>query len=213
MKQEPIEIKSKINGNITAYAIPGHFATAHAHVNFYIDVTNIKHQHTMARNAAIAFASFYASNTVVDTIVCTDNSEVIGAFLARELTRPSYMSVNDSTVINVVAPEFTPNGQMMFRDNIKSMVNGKNILLLISSVITGKTLARSFECISYYGGAVSGIAAISSSMEEFQGISIHSIFSPSDLPEYNIFSAQECPFCKSHRKIDALSNSHGYTEL
>ena len=35
----------------------------------------------------------------------------------------------------------------------------------------------------------------------------------SDLPEYNIFSAQECPFCKAHRKIDALSKSHGYTKL
>lgn len=213
MNQDPIIIKSKINGNITAYAIPGHFATAHAHVNFYIDVTDIKHNYAMARSAAIAFASFYASNTVIDTIVCTDNSQVIGAFLARELSRPSYMSVNEGTDICVVAPEFSSNGQMMFRDNIQGMVAGKNVLLLISSVITGKTLERSLECVGYYGGSVAGIAAISSCMDEMDGIPIHAIFSSTDLPEYDIFSAQDCPFCKERRKIDALSNSHGYTKL
>lgn len=209
---KPLEIKSKKNGNIVITAIPGHFVTSHSHINYYIDITRVKHQHAMARSAAISFASNYETNSAVDTIVCMDGSEVIGAFLARELTKSPYM-MNANANINVISPEFNRNGQMMFRDNIQSMVKDQHVILLIASVTTGKTIKRALECIDYYGGIPIGISAIFSAIDQVNQIPINMIFSKNDIPDYQTYSFRDCPFCKNNQKIDALANSYGYSKL
>ena len=40
METRILEIKSKSNSKIKIGVIPGHFATNHSHVNYYIDMTN-----------------------------------------------------------------------------------------------------------------------------------------------------------------------------
>ena len=42
----------------------------------------------------------------IDTIVCLDGCEVIGAFLASELSRSGVLSTNAHKTIYVVTPEF-----------------------------------------------------------------------------------------------------------
>ena len=213
MNKQAIEIKSSIHGDVIISAIPGHFVTSHSHINYYIDITRVKHDHTMDRNAALNFADYYSSTTLVDTIICMDGSEVIGSFLARELTKTSYMQMNSSSTIYVVTPEFNTNGQMIFRDNIQDMIAGKRILLLIASITTGKTAKRSLECLDYYGGNVIGISAIFSTMDEVQDIPVKSIFQKEDIPDYQTYSFRDCPFCKENHKIDALANSYGYSKI
>lgn len=68
----------------------------------------------------------------IDTIVCLDGCEVIGAFLASELSRSGVLSTNAHKTIYVVTPEFNSNGQMIFRDNLKPEIYGKNVLLLLA---------------------------------------------------------------------------------
>ncbi len=93
------------------------------------------------------------------------------------------------------------------------MIQGKTVLILMASVTTGFTARRSIEAIGYYGGNVAGVAAIYRAVDEINGYPVRSIYSMADLPEYRSYDYRDCPYCKAGRKIDALVNSFGYSEL
>ena len=154
-----MNIRSKLNPKVEVSVIAGHFATRHSHNSHYIDITRMKHEHTMAREAAMTLAQRYAYDKGVDTIVCLDGSEVLGAFLARHLSKNDRFAVNSDKNINVITPEYDSNGQLIFRDNLSPMVTGKDVLILISTVNSGKSVRRAVECVQYYGGKVQGIAS------------------------------------------------------
>ena len=84
MESRSIKITSHQHPRVNIKIIPGHFATSHSHVNYYIDMTSLKSMHLMAKEAAAELASSFF-NTPVDTIVCLDGTEIIGAFLARAI--------------------------------------------------------------------------------------------------------------------------------
>ena len=207
------QIKSRSNTGLEVSVFPGHFATRHSHNSFYIDITRMKHEHTMAREAAITLAQRYTYEKAVDTVVCLDGSEVIGAFLARHLAKKDRFALNSDKNINVITPEYDSNGQLIFRDNLAPMVEGKEVLLLISTVNSGKTVRRALDCVAYYGAKVQGIAAVFSTVEEVDGTPVYSLFVPGDIPGYITASPKECPMCKAGQKIDALANSYGFSAL
>ncbi len=207
------EIRAKGNKDIKIGIIPGHFATNHSHVNYYVDLTGIKSRHKMARAAAEELAKKYAVNTAVDTIICLEGTEMIGAFLARELASANIRNMNSGNDICVLTPETNANNQMIFRDNTQGMVWGKNVLLLIASVSTGKTINRSVECLQYYNGRLAGIAAVFSAAREAAGMPIYSIFTEKDIPSYRTSPTTDCEQCRNKLKIDAIINSFGYSKI
>lgn len=213
MLQNAIKIPSKVNNKIQLKVVPGHFATNHSHINYYMDMTRLKVGQREAKEVASTMANNYKYNTPVDTIICMDGCYIIGAYLAEKLSDAGVISMNAHQSIYVIEPEFNSNGQMIFRDNIQPMVQGKNILLLLASATTGKTIARSLECIQYYGGIVQGISAIFSAEENIQGHAVDCIFHTNDFSNYQSFKQNECPFCKAGQKIDAIVNSYGYSQL
>ena len=145
-------IRSRENPNLELIAFHGHFATRHSHNSHYLDITRLKHEYSLAHDTALALANHYIYEKSIDTIICMDGSEVIGAFLARQLTQKILFSVNNNKSICVVTPEYDSNGQLLFRKNLVSMIHGRNMLLLISTVNSGKTARRALDCIQYYGG-------------------------------------------------------------
>ncbi len=207
------KIPSTLNGNINLKVVPGHFATTHSHINFYMDMTTLKMRLSEASEVAKTMAQEYQYSKPIDTIICMDGCEIIGACLAEELQRNGIMSLNTHNTLYVVTPEFDSNGQMIFRDNVRPMVYRKNILLLLASATTGRTIERSLSCIRYYGGIIQGISAIFSATDEIHGEPINHIFGAKDLPDYQTFSPDECPHCKNKEKIDAIVNGFGYSEL
>lgn len=213
MDHQATHIKYQPNKNIHISIMPGHFATNHSHINYCIDITEVKHNHVMARAAGRAMATQYSQHTLVDTIICMDGAEVIGSFLARALAKYDVMSINAGTEICVITPEYNSSGQMIFRDNILPMVRDRRVLLLIASVTTGKTILRSLECLKYYGGILTGISSVFSAVPEVAGEEINRLFSAEDLPDYHTWAFEECPKCKENQKIDAIVNSYGYSEL
>lgn len=208
-----IKVPCRLNHNLTVTAYSGHFATRHSHNSHYIDITRMKHEHTMAREAGVVLAQRYTYTSPIDTIVCMDGSEVIAAFLAWHLARKDRFNVNEDKSIDVITPEFDHTGQMIFRDNLLPMVQGKNVLLLISTVKSGKTIAQTVNCMTFYGASIQGIAAIFSTAEEVDGIPVCSIFTPENIPDYVTSEAKECPMCKAGQKIDAIANSYGLSKL
>ena len=163
------KVPSKTNSKINLKVVPGHFATTSSHINFYMDMTTLKVRQKEAYEVAREMAKEYQYSKPIDTIVCMDGCEIIGACLAEELNK--------------------------------------------NSATTGRTIARSLECIQYYGGIIQGISAIFSAAKEIYGEPVHCIFSTEDLPDYNTFTPSECPHCKNKEKIDAIVNGFGYSEL
>ncbi len=212
MEKRTIQIKSRADNRIFINVIPGHFATNHSHINYYIDMTKIKYQLNMAREAGIQMAASYITHPI-DTIVCMDGCEIIGGFMARELTKAGHVSVNSDKEIYLVTPEFNSSGQIIFRDNIQQMIWNKNVLLLLASVTTGKTIVRSLECIKYYGGNIAGISAIFSAIPDKENVEIDALFTSKDISDYHSYAFSECPDCKEKRKIDAIVNSYGYSRI
>ena len=113
--------------NVPLKVVPGHFATNHSHINYYIDMTTLKTRVSEAQEVARDLVGLYLYNTFVDTIVCLDGMDVVGAYLAEELTKAGVMSRNAHQTIYVVTPEYTSNSQMIFRDNGKDDQQGSRV--------------------------------------------------------------------------------------
>ena len=211
--QNTTKIKTK-RSNLYLRVSKGHFATNHSHSNYYIDVVAQKSRLSEAKAVAKELCSNYSYNgTIIDTILCLDGTEVIGTCLANELTKNSFMNINAHQTVYVVTPEMTGSSQIIFRDNLVPMIKGKHVLVLAVSVATGGTVKAAIEAIQYYGGEISGVAAIFSTSEECAGFSVNSVFNPNDLPGYFTVPSHECPLCKEGQKLDALINSYGFSKL
>ena len=87
-------------------------------------MTTLKTRASEASAVAETLAQRYSMHTIVDTIVCLDNTEVIGAYLADELTKTGIVSMNAHQTIYVIKPEII-SGQIVFRDNYKPMLEKK----------------------------------------------------------------------------------------
>jgi orotate phosphoribosyltransferase len=209
---ETFKIPSK-RKNLYLRVTRGHFATSHSHTNYYIDVTTQKMRLSEAKAVAQELLPYYNTSTIVDTILCLDGTEVIGTCLAHELTRSGYMNMNAHQTIYVLTPEHTVGSQLVLRDNMVPMVEGKHVLVLAASVTTGYTARSAIEAIRYYNGFVSGISAIFSTEQECMGYPVYSVFNPNDLQDYSSYPSHECPMCKAGARIDALVNGFGYSKL
>lgn len=209
---EEYKIRTK-NKNVFLRVRHGHFATMHSHTNFYINVTTQKNRLSEAKAVAKEMVSAYRTNTIVDTVLCLDGTEVIGAFVAQELTEDNFVNLNAHQTIYVLSPEYIGGGQMIFRDNLTPMLAGKHVLILAASVTTGKSALAAIDAIKYYGGHVVGVSAIFATVDECDGHPVNSIFDPNDLAGYESFKPHQCPMCQSGEKIEALINSYGYSAL
>ena len=166
-----------------------------------------------AKEAAKVLYSRMPRAEYVDTIVCMDGTEVVGAFLSQEIENGGVLSTNRHETIYVVTPEFNNNNQMLFRDNNKGAIAGKHVVLLLATTTTGETIRRSLECIRYYGGMVEGVASLFSTVKTVDGVEVEALFDKEDITGYEAYSAQDCPFCKKGHKIEAMVNGFGYSKL
>ena len=200
-------------GRVPLRVAKGHFATSHSHINYYIDITYQKTRLSEAKESARALVSNFINNTPVDTILCLDGTAVLGTFVGEELTKTGFNTINQHQTIYVVEPEFSTSSNIIFRDNIQGMFRNKHVLVLMASVTTGYTAKRAIEAIEYYGGYVAGVAAIYRAVDEVMGYPVRSVYSIEDIPDYASYEYQSCPYCKAGKKIDAVVNSYGYSEL
>ena len=192
----------------------GHFATSHSHINYYIDLTMTKHRLSEARIAAEELCGMYKNSTIVDSILCLDGTEVLGACMASALSQAGFRSMNAHQTIYVVTPEHTSGSQLIFRDNIAPMIVGKHVLVLAASLTTGFTARSAIEAIRYYSGMPAGVSAIFSAIDECEGFPVKSVFTVKEnIPDYVSCSSHNCPMCKAGEKLTGLVNSHGVSSF
>lgn len=200
-------------GNAPLRIARGHFATNHSHINYFVDITFQKTRLSEARDTAKQLVASFVNDVPVDTILCLDGTAVIGTCLAEELTKSGFHTINAHQTIYVLEPEYNANSQIIFRDNNRPMIQGKHVMILMASVTTGFTANRSIEAIQYYGGHVAGIMSIYRAVDEVAGYPVRSIYSVADIPDYESYDFKDCPYCKAGKKVDALVNSFGFSEM
>ena len=210
---QSFKIDSPYNNLISLKITQGHFATTSSHINYYIDLTTLKARASEATAVATSLSHEYIATTIVDTIVCIDGTDVIGAYLADQLTKSGIMSMNQHKTMYVITPEVNSVGQLTFRDNVIPMIKNKHVMLLLATATTGQTTEKAIECIEYYGGSIAGISAIFSAIDNVQGYDVHSIFHTNDIEGYASYNSHECPFCKAGMKLDGLVSAGGISEL
>lgn len=213
MQERMVKFYSKESNLVAIHAIPGHFATSHSHINYYIDITSLKTRVREAKEIARVLYHKIGRLSYIDTIVCMDGTEVIGAFLAEEFEKGDFVSTNRHETIYVVSPEINSSNQILFRDNIKHSIEGKHVVLLSATTTTGKTIRRSLEGIQYYGGIIEAVASVFSTVTEVDGRKVETVFTEADLPGYAAYTAQDCPFCKKGQRLEAVVNGFGYSQL
>lgn len=212
MERRTQELASAKNKSIKIGIIPGHFATNHSHINYYVDLNSIKRSFKMAKETAKELAVEYI-NTHIDTIICMEGTSMIGALLAEQLTEGNQHSINSGNDIYLINPEMNSNNQIIFRDDSQGKIWNKRVLLLISSASTGRTIDRCVECLKYYNGVLVGVSAVFSAIKELDGVKVNSLFTTDDIPDYKSYSIGDCPCCKEKQKVDAIVNAHGYSKL
>ena len=142
-----VKIQSARYPDVILRAVPGHFITPHAHVNYYLDFTPLKFRSSEAHAAAKALSSVHYFSTPVDTIIALEGTEIIAGYLADELTQAGVLCKNAHKSIYVIPPEYSSEGQLIFRDSLLPWIKEKNVLLLFSAITTGSNAAQAIESL------------------------------------------------------------------
>lgn len=200
-------------GDVSLNVAQGHFATRNSHTNYFVDVTSQQSCIRDAEAAAQQLSQRLTQHLMVDTILCMDGTRVIGTCLARQLSQESYRAINAGKDIYLLRENLSSNGQLIFRDNARFMLEGKNVLLLLASITTGGTVRKGMRCVSYYGGKTAGVASIYSHLKDVDGTPVISLFDTGHLQGYASYSPEECPLCKQGVEIDAVVDNFGYSKL
>lgn len=207
MEKRAYEVFSRTDREINVSVIPGHFATKHSHVSHCIDMTKVKSQLNSARAAARILADSFIG-VPVDTIITLERMKMVGAFIAKYLSR-SGINVNQN--IAVITPELLEE-KLLLRDNFLPYVMNCHVLLLTASATTGQTVKSGIEGIRYYGGIPVGAATVFGG--EFEcDVPVVKLFGVEDISGYKSYSPQTCPLCRQGKKVDAVVNSYGYSKL
>lgn len=207
-------ITSHRDERVFIHAMPGHYISASSHLNYYIGTSDVKHNHNVSVDAAMLMSQYYAERNInVDTVLCLYETQALGAYLAHELSRPNMLNPNPDNNVYVLGPEYDASGNIIFRDNLKKLIQGKNVVILISCITSGKTVARAMESVSYYGGKVAGVTSIFSAVSSVEGVEVNTIFTKEDVPGYEAYAPHDCPHCKAGERVDAIANGYGYSLL
>lgn len=208
-----VDLRSTKNPKARIKILQGHFATSHSHINTYIDMSTVKVRHNNGRETAKVLAEEYINTTLVDTIVCLEETDTIGTFMAEQLADVNQYSLSKGNNISIVTPEYHQSGQILFRDNKQRMIKNMQVLILAASITTGKSVKQAIESILYYGGTVCGICSIFSSINRINGMDVKTIFTSADLPNYRAYAPGECPMCREGKPLEAIVNSFGYSKI
>ena len=216
VEQEAYVISLEKDPIIKIRVVPGHFATVSSHTNSYLDMSGLKNKSLEARDVARELALPYLSSASVETIVCIERTQIIAAYLAEELA-DSGLVVNSNNDINILTPISNINGQWIFQDNVLDMIADKDIVLLVPTISSGRTVQNVMNCINYYGGNLVGISVLFlisgiNLSEEVKKI-LHPLFTTEDAPDFRTYEVGECEMCRAGQKLDALINSEGYRSL
>jgi len=213
MEEKKFSINHKKHPVIVMDVIPGHFTTNSVHSTHYPDVSRLKTSISTAREVARELALPYKSSSIIDTIVCLERTEVIGAFIAEELQDPGIGALNSDKEIMIISPQINANRNLVFPDNTVPYIRHKNILLLMATIVSGKQLSLALDCLDYYEGRLAGITTLFWATQRDTPKEVVALFTSDDIPGYHQSPSGDCEMCRRNIPLDALISSDGYIKM
>lgn len=212
-KKTTFSVSLPKNPDIVMDVHPGHFTTNHFHLSHYLDLDNLKTNASLAKKVAKELALPYLATTLVDTIVCMEGTELIGAYLAEELTEMGTREINSGRDLYVVKPMSNVHRQLTFQSNIQQLISGHRVLLLVASISSGTTLRAALELLNYYGAELVGVSTLFTTRPKDIDREVNHLFTKDDIPGYKMYKIKDCDLCQTGRKLDAIIIQGGYTTL
>ena len=233
---EKIFIPCSYNPELKLEVYKGHFASDRFHSNYYIDLIPMKVQLAKAKLTAEAMADKYvhrvktgarkgigseyaalssdlAMSTPIDTIICMDGCEALGAYVADKLSGYGVSTNNEFGTYNIVTPDFDDSGALLVTDDFQKMLKGKNILILLATAMQGKTLGRILSTVSEYGGHIIGISVIFSMVDSLDGYPVNAVFSREDIPDFELSNDKGCELCGKKVPVDGIITRYGLRKI
>ncbi len=204
MRHHSFSVSLAKNPAIKINVTQGHFSTSHAHMTHYLDLNNLKTNALIAKEVAEELAQPYLAGALVDTIVCMEGTEVIGASMAEVLLDSGTLITDEDMAIHVLIPLRNTERKLMFPADMHKLIRHRNIILLISSISTGITLNSALDCLSYYGAQLVGVSALFNAKEVAADQVIHAMFTKDDIVGYELYRPGDCPMCQEGQKLDGI---------
>jgi orotate phosphoribosyltransferase len=212
MEDKAYSLAHENNPLITMRVIPGHFTTSSSHLSHFLDVSILKSSSAAAREAAKELSMPYLSSTRVDTIVCMERTEVIGAYLAEKLKESGVSAIHGGD-IHVITPINNSLGSLSFQTSMVPLLAGKDVLLLTTSISSGRTLNGALDCLTYYRTRIAGISSLFMVADVETEFPVNALFTSSLVPGYKTYSSRNCEMCRAGIPLDALVSSEGFTRI
>lgn len=213
MRNKTFTVSLSKNPSISVDATPGHFTTNDYHINHFLHLDELKTNPTLAKDVAIELALPYLTSTLVDTIVCFEGTEVIGAYMASELSMEGTGVINSGKFIHVVTPMINVDRKFMLPSNRQELVRNKRVILLVSTILSETFVNNILEFINYYEGQLVGISALFKAYPGKIEHEVHSMFNNKDIPGYEIYYPGQCEMCKAGQKLDGIIKNDGLTKI
>ena len=148
-------------------------------------MTTLKTRQSEAERAAKALVRPYVVTTIVDTILCLDGTQIIGAYLSQELSHAGLASINAHQTIYIITPEYDATqpaavpGQHPAHGPGQARAHPHRLGDHRHQRGQGHGTAWSTTA-----APPAGICSIFSAQDEIAGMRVHSVFTPEDIPDY-----------------------------
>lgn len=213
MKDKTFTVSLSKNPSINVDVTLGHFTTNDYHINHFLHLDELKTNPSLAKEVAIELALPYLTSTLVDTIVCFEGTEIIGAYMANELSMEGTGVINSGKFIHVVTPTVNVDRKFMLPSSRQELVRQKRVILLVSTILSETFVNNIMEFITYYEGNLVGISSLFKAYPGEIGHEVHSLMDSSDVPGYKIYYPGKCDMCKEEQKLDGIIKNDGLTEI
>ena len=142
------KIEHPYNKDVVLRYVAGHFVTPNSHVNYYMDLSDMKCRQREARATGEEIASLYSYNTQIDTILCLDNMEIVGAYVAKFIAK-KFSTRNTTIIVFLLMAAFLFLGYFM-------RLNSTAVIAIMSVVQLGYGVVYSCTPALYADAAVYG---------------------------------------------------------
>lgn len=193
-------VSTKIQG-LALKVLPGHFKAGQAHVNAYLDMTDLKTGESETRALGTWLAKQYTPSTLIDTIVCLEDTDRVGACLTEALIKAGFQSMDLHKTIYTAHPQRDEKGELTIPKDQQHMIMDKHVLVLFSVIASGQAAEQDLECLRRDGAQISAIASLFSELSSLEGISVTTAFDAADLPFYSVYAQEDCPYCQTGVKL------------
>ena len=86
MESRMVKFYSKESNMVAIHAIPGHFATSHSHINYYIDITSLKTRIREAKEVARVLYHKITCFPAILGLILSRNKSWLLLFISGETT-------------------------------------------------------------------------------------------------------------------------------